>query len=69
MTPKEKARELVDNFRLNVLDYEGSGLNSFKAKKCALISVDELLSFVEDDREVFNWKTYYEQVKEELEKL
>jgi hypothetical protein len=43
MTPKEKAIELVDNFRLNVLDYEGSGLNLFKAKQCALLVVDELI--------------------------
>jgi hypothetical protein len=43
MTPKEKAIQLVDNFRLNVLDYEGSGLNSFKAKQCAIIAVDEII--------------------------
>ena len=44
MTPeKQKAIELVENFRLNVLDYEGSGLNLFKAKQCALIAVEELI--------------------------
>ena len=43
MTPKEKALELVDNFKLNVLDYEGSGLNLFKSKQCALIAVDEII--------------------------
>jgi hypothetical protein len=43
MTPKEKARELVNEFRLNVVDYEGSGLNDFKAKQSALIAVDEIL--------------------------
>jgi hypothetical protein len=44
MTPKEKAKELVDKFRLNILDYEGSGLNTFKAKQCAIITVDEILN-------------------------
>lgn len=43
MTPKEKAKELVEKFRLNVQDYEGSGLNLFKSKQCALITVDEML--------------------------
>lgn len=38
MTPKHKAGELVEKFRLNVLDYENNGLNSFKAKQCALIA-------------------------------
>jgi hypothetical protein len=44
MTPKEKAIELVNKFRLNVLDYEGNGLNLFKAKQCALILVEEILN-------------------------
>lgn len=61
MTPKEEAIELVDNFRLNVLDYEGSGLNSFKAKQCALITINELIK-------VTGSKHYYD-VKKELEKL
>ena len=43
MTPKQKAEELVEKFRLNVLDYENNGLNSFKAKQCALIAVDEII--------------------------
>ena len=67
MTPKEKAKELVDNFRLNVLDYEGSGLNLFKAKQCALIAVDEILkvsiTYAGKDYE------YYQEVKQEIEKL
>ncbi len=75
MIPKEKAHELVDNFRLNVLDYEGSGLNSFKAKQCALIAVDEaekseynvLAKFLLID---VNFTTeYWQEVKQEIEKL
>ena len=69
MTPKEKAKELVDNFRLNVLDYEGSGLNLFKAKQCALIAVDEILNnnkiLFED---VLN-DQYWQEVKQEIELL
>jgi len=40
MTPKEKAIELVERFRMNVLDYEGCSINEHKAKQCALITVD-----------------------------
>ena len=59
MTAKEKAQDLVDNFRLNVLDYEGSGLNLFKAKQCALIAVEELIKET--------GKKYWYVVKEEIE--
>ena len=71
-TPKEKAQELVDKFRMNVLDYEGSGLNTFKAKQCALIAIDEIL---DNFGLVCNGKTfftehrafdYYSEVKKEL---
>jgi len=75
MTPKEKAKELVDNFRLNVLDYEGSGLNSFKAKQCALIAVDEILTVVKFYEKqncrllIDNMKVlYWQEVKQEIEK-
>ena len=66
MTAVEKAKELVDKFRMNVLDYEGSGLNTFKAKQCALIAVDEIIK-------TFDCTTpqsieYWEQVKHELNK-
>ncbi len=43
MTPKEKAEQLIETFRMNVLDYEGCGINDHKAKQCALIAVDELI--------------------------
>ncbi len=67
MTPKEKAIQLVENFRLNVLDYEGSGMNEYKAKQCALIAVDEIL-------DQFIWKpsdglSYWTEVKQEINNL
>jgi hypothetical protein len=76
MTPKEKAEELVDRFR----EYSHTDFNYSRggyqvdtqiqnAKQCALIAVDEILSFIEDDRKGFNWKDYYKEVKQELEKL
>lgn len=44
MTPKEKAEELVERFRMNVLDWEGCSINEHKAKQCALIAVDEIIN-------------------------
>jgi hypothetical protein len=66
MTPKEKAIELVEK-----MFQTGSALYAerIRAKQCALIAVDEILSFIEDDRDGFNWKTYYKEVKQEIEKL
>jgi hypothetical protein len=81
MTPKEKAEELVDNFRLNVLDYEGCGINEHKAKQCALIAVDEILRNIyknssfeiyhinNDKMNEFEAIHYWQEVKQEIEKL
>lgn len=68
MTPKEKAKELIEKFRLNVLDYENNGLNTFKAKQCALIAVDEIIDALDKsliDADIEFWK----EVKKELSKI
>lgn len=62
MTPKQKAEELYVGYWYLTND-------SRIAKQCALTSVNETLSFVEDDREVFNWKEYYKEVKQQIELL
>lgn len=56
MTPKEKARELVNKYYIH----------SLKGKECAIIAVDEILDsglfmFLEDER-------YWQEVKEEINK-
>ena len=43
MTPKEKAIELVDKYKL--LDYS-SNLSIEKSKQCALIAVDEIIDLL-----------------------
>lgn len=66
MTPKEKAQELWGKyFQLNY-DWDGATKDQW-AKEGALIAVDEILSFIEDDRIGFNWKDYYIEVKQEIE--
>jgi hypothetical protein len=68
MTPKEKAEELVDKFILNVLDYDGSGLNGFKAKQCALICVDEVINQYYEHTDNVNQHNFWQDVKDELNK-
>lgn len=66
MTPKEKAKELVNKY-LQVYDGRVD-----KAKQCALIAVDEIINnsleymgCKHEDGEIIYWK----QVKNEIEKL
>jgi hypothetical protein len=75
MTPQEKADELVNKF-YNVIgkNYskgDGFGTQLFEeAKQCALIAIDEILHSLEyntwQNREILK---YYEEVKQEIEKL
>jgi hypothetical protein len=75
MAPQEKADELVNKF-YNVIgkNYskgDGFGTQLFEeAKQCALIAIDEILHSLEyntwQNREILK---YYEEVKQEIEKL
>ena len=60
MTPKEKAGDLFYKFSMENQYYE-------RAKQCALIAVDEILNVLNviDNFEMIYW----EQVKQEIEKL
>lgn len=65
MTPKEKAEELVDKF------IKTNG-NTFFAKECALIAVDEILKVqknITDKYLELSFATFWTEVKQEIEKL
>lgn len=68
MTPKEKAEELVDNFYWELE-------NDYKAKKCAIIAVEEILKTFPNINGIAVYKDhvvdieYWEQVKEEIANL
>jgi hypothetical protein len=77
MTPKEKAKELVETF-----ENYASGLNNDvfddyeclkNAKQCALIAVDEILENFgfHENKHYTNYGAieFYEEVKTEIEKL
>ena len=69
MTPKDKALELVQKyFKANHQPY------GFKdAKQCALIAVDEIINTgplkMIDWGEIISDKPYWQEVKQEIEKL
>jgi hypothetical protein len=83
MTPKEKAKELIDSmYNTPHCDIEHfpskhycdcSEINFFQAKQCALIAVDEIIELIEksyyDENIIKGAKLYWNEVKQEIEKL
>jgi hypothetical protein len=71
MKPKEKAEELIKKFSFNTRCFsetKGWEDSFFDAKQCALIAVDEMIEelIVTDFANRFS---YWQQVKQEIEKL
>ena len=73
MTPKEKAKELVDKFWKSCYDkHDIAKLVKADAKQCALIAVDEILKAVDNPDETYLMKhsvNFWKEVKQEIEKL
>jgi hypothetical protein len=79
MTPKEKAKELVDKFYPNVQWKLGQEDCLDRAKRCALIAVDELIKSIpcipspipcEDiDACIIQAREFWQQVKQKIENL
>jgi hypothetical protein len=69
MIPQEKAKELLDKFSAVPL------LDSYEAKQCALVAVDEILDelseivMVTSSKYIIKHINYYQEVKQEIEKL
>ncbi len=61
MTPKEKAKELVNKMYGDELDYMTEG----QAKECALIAVDEILKICVDSLGLTELD-YWQDIKEEI---
>jgi len=61
MTPKEKAKELYDKMYFHFRTVRDSDI----CKQCALIAVDEILKVIHTNME----DKYWEEVKQEIEKL
>jgi hypothetical protein len=78
MTPKEKAEELVDKFHIKVYvsfieNSIPSVINALmlynSAKQCALIAVDEIIEFMSPMVHSKQAYDYWDEVKQEIEKL
>ena len=75
MTPKEKAKDLVDKFLPEIrgadrYNYNLESMNVFIAKQCALIAVDEIINSrpaITDSQ--IEYQNYWQEVKSEIEKL
>ena len=63
MTPKEKAEELVERL------YGCAEINEYTAKRCALIAVDEILNLASFYNDTQGEVTYWQEVKQEIEKI
>lgn len=74
MTPKEKAKELIHKY-VALTDGWVYGKSSWEYKKqCALIAVNEIINESSEKihrqgRSLLSDKEYWQQVKQELEKL
>lgn len=79
MTPKEKAEELVNKmYHTDDTDYTDYVMTFAHAQQCALIAVDEILETLDSppirtgNESHMLWKAtvdYWQQVKQEIEKL
>ena len=75
MTSKEKAKELIDKYKNYALStgVDENNLSFNDLKQCALIAVDEIIQLLVDLSKGYytfsNNLKYYEEVKEEINKL
>ena len=64
MTPKEKAAELIEKFKINDYDWIAQG-NLYCVIQHALICVDEIIKALPEDYQNDIW-SYWQEVKYEL---
>jgi hypothetical protein len=73
MTPKEKAKELVDSYRIILMNEDTECgeeiLCTVIAKQCALIAVDEIIKAMDNVMLPNPFKQYWNKVKQEIELL
>ena len=69
MTPKEKAKELLDKYSfVEIANYT----SMFEVKQCALVAVDEILDEIQPFELAWEYESkikFWESVKTEIEKL
>jgi len=69
MTPREKAIELFDKY-FPLVEAFSSYQQEYNTKQCALIAVEEIIESSPEDGQGFDGiKDYWQEVKNEIEKL
>jgi hypothetical protein len=70
MTPKEKAEDLIYSFENDLMECDTYFLDA-AMKKCAIISVDEILNIDNTKPYILHKEIieFYQEVKQEIEKL
>ena len=79
MTPQEKAIELVYKYKdapfncvgcdMPYCDIPCTMLNIYESKQCALIAIDEIIKYLNDILIPKTFIKYWQEVKQEIEKL
>ena len=72
MTPKEKAKELLEKFMQPIDKLHKYPMCFDTAKQCALIAVNEVLNddwYITTLEDLAERRKYWRQVKQEIEKL
>jgi hypothetical protein len=75
MTPKEKAQELVNQFRKYAHGHDDNNrfspaMEKESGKECAIIAVNEILNHHSQEQGLYRIDIYYwKEVKQEIEKL
>ena len=71
MTPKEKAIQLYEKFYYKIPTLLDEKILDCLAQECALITVDEMIKQQKYQAEHMIWSCveYFEEVKQEIEKL
>ena len=64
MSPKQKAEELVRKYYTFGLNNPAQSFSWYECKECALIAVDEILDYIQEED---NW--YWQDVKQEIDNL
>jgi hypothetical protein len=69
MTPKEKAKELIDKFTIDLRPFSEYGhWDEYQGKQCALICVDEILNDIILSK-YYSRYSFWQEVKKEIEQL
>ncbi|MEY2647045.1 MAG: hypothetical protein RL158_1021 [Bacteroidota bacterium] len=71
MIPKEKAKELINNF-YRIIPLDKMTIDYNLAKKCALIAVEEILDEIQPFELAYEYETkikFWNNVKQEIEQL